>query len=202
MILNKKYKSLIVIGLFLSVSLVFLSFSSPINENNNVPKIHDDDPDPNHVYYWFYASVRIDVRTASYKVNGTSGGLHSGYKEDFEKDLWKSLSQRKIVVGPFLEKNTALNAKRLYRTKKDKALNKIPVDTVPPTVYWFAITFDQSDRLGIFVMERSPAAVASGGENFFIDAFYEQLAYKQFAIGPFYDQLNAEEAKRLYRQNE
>ncbi|MBN2662101.1 MAG: hypothetical protein JXR68_00505 [Bacteroidales bacterium] len=202
MILNKNYKPLIAIGLILSLSLLFVSFSGPIVDNNDVAQIKDDDPNPDQVYYWFYVSVRIDDRTASYKINGTVGGLFSGYKEDFEKDLWLNLFQRKIVIGPFLEKNTALNAKRLYKTRKDKALNVIPVDTVPNTVYWFAITFYQSDRLGIFVMERSPAAVASGNEDFFINAFYEQLAYKQFAIGPFYDQLNAEEAKRMFRQNE
>lgn len=157
--------------------------------------------DPNRIYYWFAVNVRIDNKTDSYKVTSTSSELYAGTLKEFEKDLWKSLSNRKIVVGPFLEKNEALNAKRLYRSSEDK-VKLMPVDTVPAIVHWFAIDFKQSDRMFIYIIVRNPAATQSGPEKRFIDAFYEQLNYKHFAIGPFYSYDHAEFAKRLYRKNE
>ncbi len=193
-------KYLLTISLLVGISLFFLSFRlhNVPQSDNNILKITDDD----QIVYWFYASVRIDDRTNTYKMSGTPGGIQWGYQTDFEKDLWKNLSTRKVAIGPFLNKNEAINAKRLYKSKKTIALRQIPKDTVPPEVYWFAISFDQSDRLRIYVMERSPAAVQTGNENQFINAFFEQLGFKLLSIGPFYSYDNAETAKNLYRKNE
>ena len=200
MSLNKNLKYVMIIGFLLSFSILFMSFNNPkqITDIDDSSQLLDD---PEQVVYWFYTSVRIDDRTNSYKVNGTPGGIQWGYIEEFEKDLWGSLSRRKIAIGPFFDKNTAINARRLYKSKPSR-ITTLPKDTVPDIVYWFAISFDKSDRLGIFVIERVPGAVQNGSEQFFIDAFFQQLVYKQFAVGPFYQHAMAEEAKRLYRKNE
>ena len=157
--------------------------------------------EPNTVFYWFFVNVKIDEKSDSYKVISTQNNITVGTINDFEKDLWQSLANRKIIVGPFLDKNEAINAKRLYRSSEDR-VNQLPVDTVPANVYWFAIDFKQSDRMRIFIIVRNPAAIQSGNENRFVAAFYEQLAYKHFAIGPFYSYDEAEHAKRMYRKNE
>lgn len=202
MLSNKKIKYFFLTVFVLFATVFTLSFSEKTIPEPETSYGIDDDIPKDQVFYWFYATVKIDQRTNGYKIMGTSGNLQKGYIADFEKDLWQSLSQRKIVVGPFSDKSEAANAKRLYVSKKDRALSKIPKDTVPSTVYWFAINFDQSDRLGIFVINRVPGAVQHGSENFFIEAFFEQLPYQQFAIGPFYDQFFIEEYKRIYRKNE
>ncbi len=157
----------------------------------------DDDP----TVYWFFAAVKFARRSNGYKLTGTPGGVSYGKTIDFEKDLWANLSRRRIAVGPFLSKNEALNARRLYKSKRDR-IRGLPRGQIPNEVHWFAVAFGQSDRLRIFVFERAPGAVVSGTENFFIDVFYEQLQRKLLSIGPFYDYEQAEIAKRLYRKNE
>jgi len=190
------FKYLIAFSLVAGVALSAVSFK-PHEKSDIVNNSYDDQP----VYYWFYATVKIEDMTNSYKITGTPGGIQYGYEIDFEKDLWANLSQRKLAIGPFLSKNEAINARRLYKSDADK-INQLPKDSVPQQVHWFAITFDQSDRLRILVFERAPGAVQTGTEDQFINAFYEQLINKLFAIGPFYDYNQAEIAKRLYRKNE
>lgn len=192
---NKIIKYFGIVLLFFSVLLFGSSFflvSPEVAEVSNA-----DDP----VVYWFYAGVKIDDQTNSYVVSGTPGGIQYGHTVDFEKDLWATLSKKKLAVGPFLSKNEAINASRLYRSSKDK-INQLPKDEVPGNVHWFAIQFSQSDRLRIFVFERAPGSVRTGSEKQFIDAFYVQIISRMFAIGPFYDYNQAELAKNLYRRNE
>lgn len=188
----------IVIALLFSLSISTISFkNNESREGKRGKLIHEDDP----VVYWFFVRVRIDVRSNSYKLAGTSRGLEYGYQIDFEKNLWEGLSKRQIAVGPFLSREEALNSRRLYKTKKDK-IKEMPEGEIPDDIHWFAITFDQSDRMRIFVIKRSPAAVQTGSVEQFINAFYEQLQYRLLQIGPFYYYEQAEDAKRLYRLNE
>ncbi len=197
--LKKKIIYLVAISVLLTVSLVTTSFNKPdTQEKPNVNSVNEDD---NPIYYWYFLNVRLDNRLNVFKVSGTSGGINNGYLIDFEKQLWNGLSKRKIAVGPFLTKDEAVNSKRLYKSKKEK-INQLPQGEVPDRVHWFAITFDQSDRLKIFIMRRTPGAVNSGSEKDFINAFYEQLGKKQLSIGPFYYYEQAEEAKNIYRRNE
>lgn len=196
--IKKKISFFVAVALLFVVSIFVISFkNADIPEETQVVSINDDEP----LMYWFFVRVRIDTRLQEYKISGTSGGLNYGYKINFEKNLWSGLSKRQIAVGPFFSRNEALNAKRLYKTGADK-ITKLPEGEVPDNVFWFAINFKQSDRLRIFILDRAPGAVASGSEQAFITAFYEQLAYKQLAIGPFYFYEQAEEAKTMYRLNE
>ncbi len=189
---------IIAVILLYSISAITLSFKK--NEHlkgNSIPTVTEDDP----VYYWFYLKIRIDDRTNTFKVSGTSGGLDYGYQLDFEKALWNNLSKRQIAIGPFQTKEEALNAKRLYKMSEDK-IHELPEGEVPDRINWFAITFEQSPRLKIYIIRRAPGAVQTGTEDFFVSTFYEQLGVRLLSIGPFYDYEHAEMAKRLYRMNE
>jgi hypothetical protein len=182
----------------LSISLLNLSFDNHTQKHGKkLSVINEDDP----IYFWFFVRVRIDTRQDKFIMSGTTGGIRTGRQIDFEKDLWSNLSRRQIAVGPFESKNEAVNAKRLYKTKK-KLIKSLPKGEVPAQVTWFAVTFEQSPRLRIFVIKRAPGAVFTGSEQMFIDAFFEQLNYKLLTIGPFYNYDQAELAKRLYRKNE
>lgn len=183
------------------IAIIVIFGTSALTQTTKAQDNNNNFTDANQAYFWFYVNVKIDEKTDSYKVISAQNNLNTGYMKDFEKDLWSSLANRRIAVGPFLDKNEAMNAKRLFKSSEDR-VNQLPVDTVPNTVYWFAIDFKQSDRMRIFIITRNPAAVQQGNENQFVAAFYEQLAYKHFSIGPFYSYELAEMAKRLYRKNE
>lgn len=197
---RKIFNYLALLLLIVTISIISISFKSK-NEikDQSIVKILDGDDEP--VYYWFYARIRIDDRTNTYKLTGTTGGLEYGHLIDFEKNLWNSLSKRQIAVGPFQTREEALNAKRLYKSKKDK-IKELPEGEIPDRIHWFAITFEQSDRLRIFVIRRAPGAVVTGTVDDFIEAYFEQLEFKLLQIGPFYYYEQAEEAKRFYRMNE
>ncbi len=185
------------------VLLVFAFFS--ISWNYNTKKIKakkaisylDNKPD----VYWFNIRVQIDERNNTFKMVGATGGVSYGQQISFEKALWHGLSRRQIAVGPFLSKQIALNAKNFYKANKSKIKQKY-IDKESGQIHWFAITFEESPRLRIFVLKRAPGAVASGNINFFVSTFFQLLQVKQVAIGPFSDYTQAELAKRLYRMNE
>jgi len=187
----------VIIALY-SISAMLLSFKAQRNEADKASTFR---PGDDEVVYWFYLKIRIEDRTNSFIVSGTSAGLDFGKILDFEKSLWDGLSKRQIAIGPFYDKNEAMNAKRLYKPDKNK-VKEMPEGEIPATVHWFAITFEQSPRLRIYVIKRNPAQVQSGTENRFIDVYFEQLPNKLLSIGPFYDYNQAEEAKRMYRMNE
>ncbi len=186
------------VALLLSLSMVMISFDS---KNNREGKRLSSQLDDEIVYYWFFAKVRIDKQTDTYKVSGTGGGLFHGYQKVFEKSLWRGLSNRQIAIGPFMRKNEAVNAKRLYRASKDQ-ITGVPVGEPPAQYHWFPIEFYQSKRTGIYIMKSSPSSVNSGTEEGFITSFYEKLDFKSLMVGPFYDYEQAEQAKAMYRMNE
>ena len=115
--------------------------------------------------------------------------------------LWQGLAKRQIVIGPFVSQEQALNSRMLYKRSADKIDNIRSVQP-PPTVYWFAVSFKNSERLRVYIFERTPANVQSGTTEQFVAALYEQLGFQKFSIGPFWDYERAEMAKALYRKNE
>ena len=89
----------------------------------------------------------------------------------------------------------------LYKRSADK-IDNIPAVQPPATIYWFAVTFKNSDRLKVYIFERTPSHVHTGTSDQFITALYEQLGFQQFSIGPFWDKKKAEAAKTMYLKNE
>jgi len=151
--------------------------------------------------YWFTVSVRIDDKTSQYKITGSASKLVKGNQAAFEKDVWYGIARRQIIIGPFAQQNEALNAKMLYKKDADQ-INAIPSEDNPSEVYWFFVTFIQLDRLGAYIFQRMPAGVASGNTTDFVDALYENITFKNLAVGPFWDYNLAEKSKALYRKNE
>ncbi len=150
--------------------------------------------------FWFSVSVKIEDDSEQYKIT-KSGNVGSGNKYKFEKLLWKGLQKRTILVGPFETKNAAINSRMYYKNRKEN-INGIPVEQPPGTVYWFPITFRKSDRLKVYVFEKKIANIERGSTEFFINGLYAQLTFKQFAIGPFWDQEQATNAQSLYVKNQ
>lgn len=186
---------------FFLLGIVVLSVSWKKRDTKVVAKkafsYFDEKPD----FYWFSIRIQIEVRNNTFKMLGATGGVRYGKQISFEKALWHGLSRRQIAIGPFMSKKEAENARQLYKPNKDKIkLNKLK--EVPAQINWFAITFEESPRLRIFVLRRAPGAVATGSLNFFISTFYQLLQVKQISVGPFEDYQQAELAKRLYRMNE
>jgi len=194
---NINFKILISLLVVLIVSASFSNYQkakSPLR-GLSINSVLEDE------VFWFTVSVKIDERTSQYKIMGSASQLEKGTVGEFEKDVWYGISRRQIIVGPFQTQNEALNSRMLYKKSEDK-INNIPSEDNPSTVYWFFITFKELDRLGSYVFERMPAAVAQGSTTEFVDALYEGITFKTLAIGPFWDQPNAESAKALYRENE
>lgn len=150
--------------------------------------------------YWFPARVKVDDIDLKYKIISTSSIRHSS-KEVFNKAIWDYLRKRIIIVGPFQSRLQATMARSLYAETKEK-MKFLPDTGMPTTIYWFNVHFVQSPRLKIYVISRLPASVSAGSLQDFKNAFYFQMQQQSFPIGPFYDKDNAEEAKRIYRQNE
>jgi len=183
------------------LSLVFISISWKTDTKEIKAKraisFYEVKPD----FHWFSIRVRIDKTTGLFVLDGVSGGVRHGKQIDFEKELWRALSRRQLVVGPFLKRETANNAKLLYKSDKKK-IRKSSLKNLPPNLHWFLTTFEESPRLGIYVIKRMPGAVFSGNVDNFIFLIYTSLNIKSVPIGPFEDYNQAELAKRLYRMNE
>lgn len=148
----------------------------------------------------YRVKTRRKFEQKSYIISGVSK-VYSGNKQDFERALWKGLSKRVIIVGPFESQKEAMNSSMLYRRNASK-IKEIPSATNPKKIYWFPIKFEESERLKIYVMQRTPATVQEGSTNFFIKILYEQLGFMQFSIGPFWSQDQANVAKGIYVRNE
>ncbi len=191
--------------LLLSLPIILLIFSSGKSINNlanrkgKVTEELSPKADSAEIVFWYRTNVRIDRRTQQYKISG-AGGVAAGSRDEFEKELWKGLSKRNIVVGPFQYKKAAVNSRKLYKSKRKK-IKEIPSDN-PTEVFWFAVKFRESDRLKVYVFERNPASLARGSTTNFADGLYELLAFKQFAVGPFWSYKQAEKAKILYAKNQ
>jgi len=191
--------------LLLSIPIILLVFSSGKSMHNlekrkgKIIEKFSPKVDSARIVFWYRSNVKIDRRTQQYKISGT-GGVSAGTQDEFEKEIWKGLSKRNIIIGPFQFKEEAVNSRLLYKSKRDN-VKKFPT-TNPTKVYWFAVTFRESDRLKVYVFEQTPASVRNGSTLNFTNGLYEQLAFKQFAVGPFWGYEQAESAKILYSKNQ
>jgi len=180
------------------IGIVFLS-SFGINLNLNKTAKSLDSKGYSQVY-WFPARVKVEDRDLKYIIVSTSRIRH-GHKNLFDKEIWRYLTKRVVIIGPFQTLSQATMARSLYKDSEDK-IKFLPDTGMPTTIYWFNIHFVQSPRLKIYVINRIPASVSLGSLKDFRDAFYIQLQQQSLPVGPFYMKENAEEAKRIYRQNE
>ena len=200
--MNTKNKLLI---LLITLPFLLLSFSVSKTKKEvfikKVKTIERISPTEVNVF-WYSIRVKIDNRSNKYYIVGKGSKIQAGKITKFKKAIWKNLSKRQIVIGPFEFEKEALNSRMMYRRKVED-IDNIPADTVAPTTLnWFAITFKNSERLKIYILEPNPATMQSGTIIQFKADLYEGLGYKQFMVGPFWDYERAEKAKVMYRKNE
>lgn len=189
----RKILNLIILFVFVTG---FTSFTKKNTEQTGTPEIQQDEP---KVVHWFYLRLKVNSRTNSYTIIGTGSRVKSGTVEEFEKALWWGTKHGQMTIGPFLKNKEATEARLLYRRRRSKIMMTSDHND---EVHWFLITFKVMKRSGSYKLVRMPARLASGTQEEFLDALYEGMTFKHLCIGPFWDYLNAEEAKALYRKNE
>lgn len=159
------------------------------------------DNDPVTEVYWFYLRVKADRRKKAYSIVGTGSRVISGTMKEFEKAVWWGTTRGQLAIGPFLKHKEATDARLLYRRSRKKIKKRYSIED-RDEVYWFLITFSKRKRSNSYQLEPMPARVYSGSIKEFLDALYEGLDFERVTIGPFWDYMNAKDAKDLYGKNE
>jgi hypothetical protein len=124
-----------------------------------------------------------------------------GNINDYDRELWKNLGGgSKMAIGPFYEFEEARQALQFYDFSKPND-QRVIADMIDKNkdVYFFVLRVEKRPRSGAYLLRRIPGAVASGNAKAFDDMLAEGLDQKRLAIGPFWSQPEAEEAKRRYR---
>ncbi len=202
-------KRLVFLGLILVVAGIasFLLFKKQNKQTLALAAVeYNKPPKDENIYYWFDVRVKVQTRDNIYRIISVGSRVYSGTIKKFDKAVWKGLSKRRIVIGPFVSQEDAQKAQKLYRVlmraKTRDDLKKAKIPTYDHEVYWFALKFKESKRLRIFIIEHNPARVESGNARDFLNALFETLTYQQISIGPFEDYQRTEDIKRIYRRNE
>ncbi|MCR5454768.1 MAG: hypothetical protein K6F33_07265 [Bacteroidales bacterium] len=155
------------------------------------------------VYYWFTVKISntLDRTTKmdAYALRVISPTIYNGNLRKFQKTLWEgSAHGTKIAIGPFNTQDEAKSALQLYKTHKDTTANV----TYDGQLSWFLINVTIMPRSHAYQFERMAARIAFGSAREFKAVLKESLSFKKLAIGPFYDDMQAERSKALYRIEE
>lgn len=192
----------------LTFLLIFSPFISASSQNVDVVGM-----DPNQYVFWITVNADIKIsgetkkeayviRTARKK---PKGGKHIAY----QKFLFRSVKGgRQIPIGPFLEYDDAVRAASMYNLAQHTSetmreeISNFKDTTAANEYYWFFLKYRIAPRTKKYIFERTAARVAFGSLKEFREVLWEGIFFKQLAIGPFPSQVEAEEAKRLYRLEE
>lgn len=197
-----KFKRNIPVIVLVLLSAIFICNTSfKINKNEKYGKLKYATKFLDADGWWFFVRVQINEKDNVYEINGTSNKLASGTRAQFEKAIWWGVARRQLAIGPFETQQEAMNAKIIYKKKKED-ITEIPVSQYPSEVFWFLMTFRQLVRTPAYQFERMPARVVTGTVDEFKDALFEGITFQNLVIGPFWDYNVAEQAKSMYRKNE
>ena len=155
------------------------------------------------VFYWFNVkisnSIDRDTKLDAYSLRVISPTIYNGNCRKFQKSLWEgTVHGTKIAIGPFNSLDEAKEALQLYRTLKDTTAQT----KFDGQLSWFLVDVTIMERSHSYQFERIPARVAFGSAKEFKAALKESLTFKKLAVGPFYDDMQAELSKSLYRVEE
>ena len=155
------------------------------------------------VFYWFNVkisnSIDRDTKLEAYALRVISPTIYNGNSRKFQKSLWEgTVHGTKIAIGPFNSLDEAKEALQQYRTLKDSTAQT----KFDGQLSWFLVDVTIMERSHSYQFERIPARVAFGSAKEFKAALKESLSFKKLAVGPFYDNVQAEIAKSLYRVEE
>lgn len=168
---------------------------------------------PDQFVFWITVRAQIKISNESkkevYVVRTARNKPQSGKLYNYEKSLWKNLtSGRQLLIGPFTEYQDAVRAAEMYDLAKQtnesmaEHIRTYTDSTTAPEYYWFFLKYKIMPRTKKLALERTAARVAYGDIKDFMQVLWEGLTFQQLAIGPFQSQVEAEEAKRLYRLEE
>jgi len=184
---------------FLLSTFILLNFLLVFVTNSKSQVVNIDDPE--RTVFWFDVNVRtvIDKETylSEYTVARLGKRVYSGTLSKYEESLWAGMAAgAKIVIGPFSLYDDAYEAMLMYDLK-----DTMPIENTTEK-YWYLVKIVILERSKSYEFDRMAAAVSSGTKSEFKDILVESLGFKTLAIGPFTDQLDAEESKRIYRLEE
>jgi len=196
-------KKFILIWALLSIVLPFNQLLAQMDNNAVVY-------DPNRKVFWFPIAIEqaVDKETKQDILAIRCPGkpkdkIKFGNRKIYDQALWKMLNgKRNILIGPFTTFDEAKMATLFYDQAKNKPTPDSAFNPSDEIVYWFKLDFEVSKRDKTLKLTRTAAAVASGSRKEFDDALREFLTQKALLVGPFSNQPDAEEAKRIYRRNE
>jgi len=191
-------------------TLIFLSI---VSVTLNAQDVTVEKMNPDQYVFWISVKAQMKIsketRKEVYDVRSNRKKPQDGTVRNYERYLFKSVKGgRHLPVGPFLEFDDAVRATDMYKLARhtSKSIEEEIRNFVDTSAnfeyYWFFLKFKIAPRTGKFILKRTAARVASGDLKDFKQVLWEGLFFKQLAIGPFTSQVEAEEAKRLYRLEE
>lgn len=180
---------------------------------SNAQEVNVVGMDPNQYVFWITVNADIKIsretKKEAYVIRSGRKRPKGGKHRDYEKYLYQSIKGgRQLPIGPFLEYDDAKRAAKMYNLAKHtsesmtKEISNFKDSTAANEYFWFFLKFNKLPRSGKFDLQRTAARVASGNLIDFKQLLWEGIFFKQLAIGPFASQIEAEEAKRLYRLEE
>jgi len=191
-------------------TFTFLIVVNPVVFGQEVSVSHYSD---NQFVFWIAIRAQIKISNETkkevYVIQTARNKAQSGKVLKYEKSLWRNLnSGYQLLIGPFTEYNDAMRAAEMYKLSKfdtqsmQAEINNYVDSTAASEYYWFFLKFKIMPRTKRISLERTAARVAFGTLKDFRQVLWEGLNFQQLAIGPFQTQVEAEEAKRLYRLEE
>jgi hypothetical protein len=160
------------------------------------------------IYFWFEIKIESvihdDTKKPSLLTNRIFKTINSGSFIEFAISFKENLKSNKIVIGPFINKETAKLAQKCYKISKFssyEASEKFINDFKPvKPIHYFYFSKPKFDGDGTLLFERMPARVTNGTIKEFLQIVSEGLSYNLLAMGPFTNQLNGEKSKYVFRK--
>ncbi len=171
---------------------------------------YNAEPDEHRLVYWFHVRVKIieDDSTGyvSYVITEVQNKLSHGNLIEYQTDLFKSLKNNILPIGPFYDFHEAWKSKIIYEHAvldsitdyyDDSFISKDSTFDDNQQVFWFIIHIEMTkNRIKLIP---KPGAIASGDYYDFAGFLKDNLGFRVFSIGPFLYMPEAEESKRIYR---
>jgi hypothetical protein len=193
----KNQTKLFFLTLIIVISSVFVpsrSFSQEVTGNENLSN--------EKIVYWFYINLKIltdrETKMQKYDIRRLGDQISAGTVKEYDIKLWESLSNgSKIPIGPFYNYTEANQAKKFYNIGVEEKQDSL--FSADKEIFWFVLRVARRERSNSYQLIRIPGAVASGLPADFENFLEVNLTSLVLTIGPFWDQPEAEEAKRRYR---
>lgn len=181
----------LILSMALLMPLIAMSQRKLLNSNED------------QIYFWFniriFNSVNHITKVDAFTLRLQSTNISHGNLKEFQKALWTGTANgSKIAIGPFPTFEQASSSLQYYKNHKDTTIG----NTDAGLYHWYLINVNIMARSHSYQFERMAARVASGSAKEFCAVLRESLDFKKLAIGPFVDELEAEQSKQLYRIEE